>query len=235
MGELSGPHVKAKIPRYQKVRFVCHGCGQEAEDFAIGFPVSSCFNPKTKKRFFLVQGNLAACCVLPWLQENIHKFGEQMQDTWTLMLVEAYKVPKEALVKMGKMLPPPRWKLPQFDSTSSLPRLSGIQFHDKYKLEGLQAPDPAKFEIREARTVFLMETHRTRNGIPESLTQMKTWFPTLYFKPQNVNKDASTTGNIKAFTLFSAMNTDKIQKEQKMQNTQSNSLDSVLKPLSKTA
>lgn len=240
MTELSGPLLKNSIPRNKKVRFVCHGCGQLAEDYAVGYICSSVINPKTKKRMFLVQGQFTATCAYRWVQEQRYTFSEHVQELYTLMLMEAYGVSPEALKTCT--LPPALWEMPQYrsETQNKIPRQSGLEFHATYALKGMRSPDPELCQIVEARSTLMIEAFSLRT-LSISHSELKRLFPTLYIKQNSSPTDVIPNTNIKRFSMFSAMNAQQEQQhkqQQELQHTKQQQaikyvLDPFLKPIPK--
>lgn len=243
MTELSGPLVKKPIPRTRKIRFICHGCGQQAEDYAVGFIVSSEINSKTGKRMFLVRGNFAASCVYRWIQEQRNTFAEQVLELFTVMFMEVYGVSREALSAMKKNLPPAKSELLRYqdvknqdvkDTKQQQQQMTGVQFHEKYKLGGMQAPNTDKDQVFEARSTFVLEASSLRT-LSKPLSWMTKHFPSLYFQANTQKHELLPNSNLKGISLFSVLESQKQQTQQKQAHheTDKNKLDQFLKPLPK--
>jgi len=241
MVELAGPLIENPIPRHKKVRFVCQGCGMIAEDFAIGYVVSSGIDIPNKKRKYLVRGQFAASCAFRFIEETRYTYSEHLQELFTGMFLELYGVPPSVLKERKKSLPPARWQIPQYVQENQKENrdqrvTSGIEFHKRYELPLHKPKDPEM--IGEHRSTFLLVAESLQNlNVP--LSELKKWFPTLYFKSNSAPTELVPNTNIKRFSLFSAMNAQQEQqlKEQQDQNEKKNVrvLDKYLIPLPKSS
>ena len=177
MAPLQGLLAPDPVDRYRPVRFVCWGCGCEAEGLCLGVPTTMWLAPDGRWQL-IVRDRVSVKCLMRYMVDGRDSQWDASAALVSTMLRRVYGCTDDlaAPPPLGLPLAPARYDLPPYSvrardrAVASGRPWNALAFHADHALT-LHAPDPRRFDIEEERHTLVVARHvRSTAGIVVAAT-----------------------------------------------------------------